>query len=81
MPRMEEHEEEAFDKAKAIISEHFPNWAIVVIDEENSLTYDYTNYYIGKTLFRESISEMNKDDLDIIWDDEEAEVEDEEDGT
>tara|TARA_R110000744_G_scaffold21799_2_gene56175 strand:- start:691 stop:936 length:246 start_codon:yes stop_codon:yes gene_type:complete len=81
MPRMEEHEEEAFDKAKAIISEHFPNWAIVVIDEENSLTYDYTNYYIGKTLFREAISEMNKDDLDIIWDDEEAEVEDEEDGT
>ena len=68
-------------KAKAIISEHFPNWAIVVIDEENSLTYDYTNYYIGKTLFREAISEMNKDDLDIIWDDEEAEVEDEEDGT
>lgn len=81
MPRMQDHEEEAFEKAKAIISEHFPNWAIVVLDHEDSLSYDYTNYYIGKTLLRESISEMNKDDLDIIWDDAEAEVEDEEDGT
>jgi hypothetical protein len=75
---MQQHEEEAFEKARSILAEHFPNWAIVVIDDDDSLKYDYTNYYIGKTLFRESISEMNKDDLDIIWDEEEAEVEDEE---
>lgn len=75
---MQQHEEEAFEQARSILAEHFPNWAIVVIDDDDSLKYDYTNYYIGKTLFRESISEMNKDDLDIIWDEEEAEVEDEE---
>lgn len=73
---MEKREEEAFEKAKAILSEHFPNWSISVIDDDDCLKYDYTNYYIGKTLFREALSEMNKDDLDLIW--EEAEVEDEE---
>ncbi len=77
--KMSEQEEEAFAKAKAILSEHFPNWAIIVIDDEASLTYDYTNYYIGKTLCRETLSEMNKDDIELIW--EEADLEDEEDGT
>jgi len=75
--KMTDHEEEAFKKAIAILSEHFPNWAIVVIDDDDSLKYDYTNYYIGKTLFRESISEMNKDDLDIIWEEEEVEEDEE----
>lgn len=73
------HEEEGFDKARAILSEHFTNWAIVVLDDEAILTYDYTNYYIGKTLFREAVGEMNKEDIDLVW--EEAELEDEEDGT
>jgi len=70
-------EEEAFSKARAILSEHFPNWAIIVLDESDSLKYDYTNYYIGKTLCRETVGEMNKDDMDmIIW--EEVDGEDEE---
>ena len=77
--KMQEPEEEAFAKAKAILSEHFPNWAVIVIDDEAALSYDYTNYYIGKTLFRETLSEMNKDDIELIW--EEADLEDEEDGT
>ena len=76
--KMSDAEEEAFEKARAILSEHFPNWTIVVIDETDSLKYDYTNYYIGKTLCRETVAEMNKDDIDmIIWED--AEVDDEED--
>jgi len=80
MSEMSNREEKAFDDAKAILSEHFDNWAIVVLDNSDSLTYDYTNYYIGKTLCRETLFEMNKDDLDIIWED--AEIEDEEeDGT
>ena len=75
---MSDAEEEAFEKARAILSEHFSNWTIVVIDENDSLKYDYTNYYIGKTLCRETVAEMNKDDMDmIIWED--AEVDDEED--
>ena len=77
--KMSDQEEEAFAKAKAILSEHFPNWAILVLDDEASLTYDYTNYYIGKTLCRETLSEMNKDDIELMW--EEADLEDEEDGT
>lgn len=76
---MNPQEEEAFAKAKAILSEHFPNWAVIVIDDDDSLAYDYTNYYIGKTLCRETLAEMNKDDVEFIW--EEAESEGEDDGT
>ncbi len=81
MPKndMSPQEEEAFAKAKAILSEHFPNWAVIVIDDDDSLAYDYTNYYIGKTLCRETLSEMNKDDIEFIW--EEAESDNEDDGT
>ena len=78
MNNMTPQEEEAFADARARISEHFPNWAIIVIDDEDSLTYDYTNYYIGKTLCRETLSEMNKDDVELLW--EEADLE-EDDGT
>jgi len=76
--KMTDHEEEAFERAKSIMSEHFGNYAIVCLDSEDALKYDYTNYIIGKALLRETLSEMNKDDLDIIWDCEESEVEEEE---
>ena len=59
---MTDHEEEAFERAKAIMSEHFGNYAIVCLDSEDALKYDYTNYIIGKALLRETLSEMNKDD-------------------
>jgi hypothetical protein len=75
---MTKQEREAFNSAKAILSEHFDNYTLVVMSEEGALRYDYKNHYIGKMLMRESLSEMNKDIVDIIWDDEEAEVEDEE---
>ncbi len=77
--KMSDQEEEAFAKAKAILSEHFPNWAIIVIDDEASLSYDYTNYYISQTLCRETLSEMNKDDIELLR--EEVDLEDEDDGT
>lgn len=75
---MTKQERKAFNDAKAILSEHFDNYTLVVMSEEGALRYDYKNHYIGKMLMRETLSEMNKDIVDIIWDDEEAEVEDEE---
>lgn len=74
---MTDHEEEAFEKASSIMSEHFGNFAIICMDSDDALKYDYTNYIIGKALIRETLSEMNKDDLDIIWDVEESNVEEE----
>ena len=76
---MSDHEEEAFEKASSIMSEHFGNFAIICMDSDDALKYDYTNYIIGKALIRETLSEMNKDDIELIW--EEADLEDEEDGT
>ena len=76
---MTPHEREAFAKAKALLSEHFPHYCLVVITEDNALKYNYPNYYIGKMLMRESVNEMNKDSIDLEWDDAECtEEEDEE---
>jgi len=75
---MSPHEEEAFDKAKAILSEHFTNWAIVVIDSDEALKYDYSNYYIGKALCRETVAEMNKDEIEIDWEEVEEDRDDKE---
>ena len=77
--KMTEPEEEGFAKAKALLSEHFGNYAIVVMDSDDALKYEYTNYIIGKALLREALVEMNRDDVEIIWDCEESEKSDEED--
>jgi hypothetical protein len=58
-------EEEGLARATAVLGEYFDNFAVAVLDRDGVLNYDYSNYYVGKTLFRESVAEMNKDDVDI----------------
>jgi hypothetical protein len=58
-------EEEGLQRATAVLGEYFDNFAVAVLDSEGTLNYDYSNYYVGKTLFRESVAEMNKDNVDI----------------
>ena len=65
------HQKEAFDKAQSILSEHFQHFGLVVLDEDEVLEYDYSNYYIGKGLFREAVHEMNKDEVEFLIEDEE----------
>ena len=73
-------EEEGLQRATAVLGEYFDNFAVAVLDSEGVLTYEYSNYYVGKTLFRESVVEMNKEavedvtfesDMDLDFDDEE----------
>lgn len=66
---LNKHQREAFDKAKDIISEHFEHYGLVVLDEEDILEYDYSKYYIGKMLFREVSIEMNKEDIELVIED------------
>ena len=52
---MTDHEIEALDNIRALIAEHFTNFAFAVITEDASLFYDYKDRYVGKALFVESI--------------------------
>tara|TARA_R100001163_G_scaffold33968_1_gene26295 strand:+ start:27107 stop:27352 length:246 start_codon:yes stop_codon:yes gene_type:complete len=76
---LNKHQRDAFNKAHSILSEHFEHYGLVVLDEEDILEYDYSKYYIGKMLFREVSSEMNKDEIEFVMEDEI--IDEEEDGT
>lgn len=76
-----EDHDELFDRIRGNLGEHFTNYMFIVMDDSGDMYYDYTNYKVGKMLVREASDEMfaKKDELDIIWEEEEAETEDEED--
>ena len=52
-------EDELLSNALAILSEHFPNYAIAVLSEEGGdLHYDYSNWRIGRMLMKDSLEDM-----------------------
>lgn len=74
---IEEEEEEHIADAMAILGEHFTNYALVVINDDGALHYGYTNFRIGRMLFRDSLEDMSLDpDMDFFEFDED-ELEDE----
>lgn len=53
-------ENELLSNALAILSEHFPNYAIAVLSEEDGgLHYDYSNWRVGRMLMSDSLEDMN----------------------
>ncbi len=60
------HQKDAFKKVTSILSEHFEHFGVVVLDEEDVLEYEYSQYYIGKMLFKEASHEMTKDDIELV---------------
>jgi hypothetical protein len=75
---LSEREDELLDGALAILSEHFPNYAVAVLSEEGGdLHYDYSNWRIGRMLLSDSLEDMNgdigMDFSDFEWDEEEDE--------
>lgn len=70
------------DEVKSVISEHYTNYVLVVLDEETGcIDYRFNNDMIGKMLLHEAyrdISSYGTDvaiDFEVDWGDEE-EVED-----
>ena len=63
----DEHNEEIYERIRAILSEHFPNFVFCVMDDDGDVYYDYANLPIGKMLMREMQDEMEADDLSIDW--------------
>ena len=62
-----EYHEDIHEKVRAILSEHFPNYMFIVMNDEGDLYYDFTNLPIGKMLMREVRDELDVDDFDFEW--------------
>ena len=54
------------------LSEHFDNYAVIAIDREGNLIWDYNNWMVAIMLIdrAKDLIEDSADDMDIIWDDE-----------
>jgi hypothetical protein len=74
--------DELFDKVRGNLGEHFSNYMFIVMDDDGDLYYDYNNHKVGRMLLKETKDDMEgkEDILDIIWADEELEVDEDEDG-
>ncbi len=78
MSIIDEHNEEVYDRVRAILAEHFPNFLFAVMDDDGELFYDYTNLPIGKMLMREIQDEIETEyaeDVVIDWGPDEEEYE------
>jgi predicted metal-dependent hydrolase len=65
------------DEIKAVVSEHFTNYVVVVLDDETGcLDYRFNNDKIGKMLLQEARSDIISYEVeydDVEWDEEEVE--------
>jgi hypothetical protein len=58
------------------MAEHFSNFMFVVMDDEGDIYYDYTNLPVGKMLAREMMEDAGTEEIDVDWDYEFEETED-----
>tara|TARA_B110000483_G_C18026719_1_gene477130 strand:+ start:702 stop:902 length:201 start_codon:yes stop_codon:yes gene_type:complete len=64
-------EEEILAKLKEILGEYYPNYLIVVLDEEGEVQSDYTTVSVARMLLREASLDFRDDSVEVIWDEEE----------
>ncbi len=81
---LSELEQEKMEDALAVLSEHFPNYALAVLSNEAELLhYDYSSWRIGRMLFHDSLESMGQEmamsEEMVEWADMPDEFEDDED--
>ena len=58
---LSEHEENLLDGILAQLEEHFPNYAVAVLSEDEEFLHsDYSSWRIGRMLFRDSLEDMDR---------------------
>jgi hypothetical protein len=55
---IEEFDTDSAELVRAVLAEHFPNFAFVILDDSGNLYYDYNNHIIGETLFSKALMDM-----------------------
>ena len=73
----QERSDELVEEIKALLSERAINYAFVILDDQQDLRYDYSNWRVGKMLFADSLVDMSQEMMmldNAIW----GEIEDDE---
>ena len=71
---LSDEEEALLRPALSFLKDNFPEFAIAVLSNEGKLLhYDYSNWRVGRMLFRDSLEDMGSE-LDMsnemaVWDD------------
>lgn len=61
-------DEDILDKLKEILGEHYPNYCIIVLDEEGEVQSEYTTVSVARMLIREASLDFRDDNVEVIWD-------------
>jgi hypothetical protein len=65
--------DEAVERARAILSENFPNWVMVVVTEDDELYVDWSSLHIAEGLMHKGLKQFKDDDCwehaEVEWDD------------
>ena len=69
MPRsiMDSSYDPIYDQVRGILGEHFENYCFIVMDEQGELFFDYNHLPAGRMLVHEMQKEISDDAIDIEW--------------
>jgi len=59
--------EPIYDQIRGILGEHFENYCFIVMDEQGELFYDYNHLPAGRMLLREMQEEISEENIEIEW--------------
>ncbi len=62
-------DQEIFDKLKEILGEHYPNYCIIILDEEGEVQSEYTTVSVARMLLREASLDFRDDNVEVLWED------------
>ena len=60
--------EPIYDQIRGILGEHFENYCFIVMDEQGELFFDYNHLPAGRMLLREMQEEISEENIEIEWD-------------
>jgi len=56
-----------YDQIRGILGEHFENYCFIVMDEQGELFFDYNHLPAGRMLLREMQEEISEENIEIEW--------------
>ena len=57
----QERSDELVEEIKALLSERAINYAFVILDDQQDLRYEFSNWRVGKMLFADSLIDMSQE--------------------
>jgi sulfur relay (sulfurtransferase) DsrC/TusE family protein len=63
----DESYEPIYDQIREILGEHFENYCFIVMDSQGELFYDYNHLPAGRMLLREMQEEISDENIEIQW--------------